>query len=311
MSFTEVKLQIADIVIVLESEFPLERLSKEEKNWLLSERFSDFFYAGKKEADIFIKVKVVKKIPSLTSAKNLFTTYHFQDGSQNWRFLKRKDTYIYYCPLEGRKQIMFVNRNFNKVRAYLLAKDNKKFSWNVNDIIYDFLQVLLINYFAQRKSAIFAHAMGIKDLDKKGILFAGKSGSGKSTLAKLWHKYSNALILNDDRIIVVKKENKFFIYGSPWHGDFNDYLSSCRDSALLNKIFFIHHSRKNEVRKISFFEAWKLLYPVVFPTFWDKRGLNNIVSFCQDLVNNVETLDLGFVKNRNIIPYIRKLLKKL
>ncbi|GAF88373.1 unnamed protein product, partial [marine sediment metagenome] len=151
------------------------------------------------------------------------------------------------------------------------------------------------------------HAIGVKDLDGRGLLFAGKSGCGKSTTARLWHKRSKAMVLNDDRIIVRKVRGKFLIYGSPWHGEFSDYLTSRIESASLEKLFFIHHSLKNTVRRISQKKAFSVLYPALFPTFWDKECLENIVSFCQNLIKSVPCYSLGFVGDKKIIEFVRKI----
>jgi hypothetical protein len=148
--------------------------------------------------------------------------------------------------------------------------------------------------------------VGIKDVDGGGLLFAGESGAGKSTTARLWHKHSKAMVLNDDRIIVRKVNGKFFIYGSPWHGEFSDYLTSRIDSAALKRIFFIHHSPKNIAIQISPKPAFNLLYPALFPTFWDKNCLGNIAAFCDDLVKNVPCYSLGFVNNEKVINFIRR-----
>ena len=221
--------------------------------------------------------------------------------------LKRRKGYIYSCPLEEKKQVMLVNETFDRVTAYLLSKKGKGQVWKTTDIIYDFLQVLLINYFSQRNQGIFTHSVGVKDLDNQGLLFTGKSGCGKSTTARLWHRHSQAMVLNDDRIIVRKNNGKFFIYGCPWHGEFSDYLSSRIESARLAKLFFIHHSSKNIVKPILEKTAFQLLYPAMFPVFWDKENLSNIVSFCQDLVKSVPCFSLGFVNNKRIIKFVRRI----
>ncbi|MBU4418310.1 MAG: hypothetical protein KJ594_00265, partial [Candidatus Omnitrophica bacterium] len=231
----KVNLKIADTVILMQSRFPQEQLSAEEQKLQVTERFDNFFYKGSQRPDILIHIDIVDKLPEIHNTKPVFITYHFQDKSENWRLLKKGETYIYKCPLEDKKQIMLVNKTFNRVKAYLLPKKNKGKVWNTSDIIYDFLQVLLINYFAQRNQGIFTHSVGIKDVDDRGLLFAGKSGAGKSTTARLWHKHSKAMVLNDDRIIVRKVNGKFFIYGSPWHGEFSDYLASRIESAPLKK----------------------------------------------------------------------------
>ena len=326
-----VKLKIADTIIRVQSNFPLGQLTKEEEKAQASERFENFFYKGRQAPHILINVEVVDKLPEIKKTKPVFITYHFQDGSENWRLLKKGNSYVYKSPLEDKKQVVLVNRTFDRVTAYLLPKDRrqktedrkqkaegrrqkteskgrkeKEFVWNVSDIIYDFLQVLMINYFAQRKQGIFTHSIGVKDLNGKGLLFAGKSGAGKSTTARLWHKHSKAMVLNDDRIIARKIKGKFFIYGAPWHGDFNDYLESHIESAQVAKLFFIYHSPKNTVKKISQKQAFNLLYPALFPTFWDKGCLENIASFCHDLIKTVPCFSLGFVNDKRVIEFVRK-----
>ncbi len=302
------ELKIADIIIQMQSNFPLEQLRREEQRLQVAERFNNFFYDGRQKPHIRIKVEIVNKIPRIYKTEPIFITYHFQSGNENWRLVKKGNTYIYKSPLKDKRQLMLVNETFDRVTAYLLPKKDKGWIWNTSDIIYDFLQVLLINYFAQRKSGIFTHAIGVKDLNGRGLLFTGKSGCGKSTTARLWHKHTKAMVLNDDRIIVRKLNGKFFIYGSPWHGEFSDYLTSRIESAPLEKQLFIYHASKNKVRRISKKEAFNLLYPAVFPTFWDKECLENIVSFSQDLIESVPCYRFGFLNDKKIIQFVRKIV---
>ena len=304
---TIVKLKIADIIIKMESSFKYEKMTEEEKKASHSERYNNFFYYGKDRLDVFIKVKIVKKLPQISCAKHMFTTFHFQDGSANWKLYKKGNIYIYKTPLEGKLQLMLVNKTFDRVTAYVLPKKEKGWVWNSTDIVYDFLQVLLINHFALKNKGIFTHSIGVKDLDGSGLLFNGKSGAGKSTTARIWYKHSKAMVLNDDRIIVRKMKGKFLIYGSPWHGEFSDYLDSRIESAFLKKIFFIHHAKENHARKLSPKDAFRLFYPALFPTFWDKRCLENVVSFMQDLIKNVPCYRLGFVNNKKVIDFVRRI----
>lgn len=303
----KVKLIIADTLVTLESRFPLEKINKGEENYQFAQRFNSFLYQGNKNTDILINIEIVDKLPQPKKVPTLFVGRYPHDRIENWRLFKKGNIYIYTTPRENKPQAMFVNNTFDRVTAYLLPNNKKGSIWNFLDIIYDFLQVLLINYFAQRKSGIFTHAMGIRDLDGRGFLFAGRSGYGKSTSARIWHKHSRAMVLNDDRIVVRKIRGKFLIYGSPWYGDFRNYLTFQMESAPLRKLFFIYHSSKNKVRPLSSKEAFMCLYPAIFPTFWDRRCLENIISFCQNLVNNVECLHLGFVKDKSLIGFVRNI----
>lgn len=345
MSNYKINLKIAGTIIQLQSRFPQEQLTEEKQKGQAAERFDSFFYKGNQKPDILIDIEVVDKLPNISNTKPVFITYHFQDKKENWRLLKQGNSYIYKCPLDDKRQVVLVNKDFDKAHAYLLPKKNKSqchceeprryigaarqsqnrdcFAiarndkkgisrqfhkskvWNITDIIYDFLQVLLINYFAYRNQGIFTHSVGIKDLDGSGLLFAGKSGAGKSTTARLWHKHSKAMVLNDDRIIIRKINNKFVMYGSPWHGEFSDYLASRVDSAALKKILFIRHFSKNIATAIPPKQAFSRLYPALFPAFWDKNCLGNIAAFCDDLIKNVPCYNLGFVNNKEVIDFVR------
>ncbi len=317
------KLKIADLIVYLHSRFPLELEKRNPNNITLSERYDNFLYFGKRKHSIEIRIEITNKLPDINMGKSLFRVYHFQGHQENWSLFKDNERYVYICPLEQKKQMMLINNHFNKVIAYLQPKKELIFkslnqpledkngkliyAWNKTDIIYDFLQVLLINYFSQRKSGLIVHSVGIKDTDGKGYLFCGKSGAGKSTAARIWYKHSKATVLNDDRIIINKKNSNFFIHGSPWHGDFSDYLTSKLELANLNKIFFIYHSKKNTAERISVKNAFCFLYPSIFPTFWDANGLKNISFFCQKLIKNVPCYRLGLRNDESTIDFVRKI----
>jgi hypothetical protein len=317
-----VRMKIADVIIKMESVFPLQPVTEESKKQQVEERFNNFFLKGDGGGDIQIEVKIVKNLPVVCGAKVVFVTYHFQDGSENWRLLQKGNTYYYKSPLKDKRQVMVVNKDFDRVTAYLLPKnmsgvfdeasckflkEHKGMTWQPSDLIYDFLQVLLINYFTKNRMGIFTHAIGVKDIGGRGLLFAGKSGAGKSTTARIWHKNTKAMVLNDDRIIVRKKDGQFRMYGSPWHGEFSDYLASRIDDAALKRLFFIHHSKENTARQISAHEAFLSLYPALFPPFWDKGCLKNAADFSHELVNKVSCYSLGFVNNEKVIDFVRKI----
>lgn len=324
---TEVNLKIADVIIRMKSRFPHKQITKEEEQThQAAARYGRFFYEGRQKPHIIINIEIVNRLPEISKAKPLFIAYHFQNGSENWRLLKKDNTYIYKSPLEDKKQLMVVNKTFDRVTAHLLPKDRrqktenieqkiesrrqeeKEFVWNTSDIIYDFLQVLLINYLAvTKKDGIFAHAMGVKDIRKSGLLFAGKSKAGKTTLARIYHKHSKAVVLNDDRIIIRKINDDFYIYGTPWHGDFNDYLMSHIEKAKLKYIFFLQKSKGNSIKPISLSKAFKLLYPAMFPTFWDREGTESITIFLTGLLSKTSCFRLKFKKDKSVIGFVERI----
>jgi hypothetical protein len=296
-----IKLKIADIIIKMRSRFPIEPLDKED-----SLRYRNFIYKADKKPDIIIDVKLVKKLPQMPkTTRRLFLTQHPDSHQTNWALFKNERYYILREYLLGKRQHYILNRDFNKAEAYLLKKKDDKLTWHITKVIYDALQVILIHYLS-RRDGIFTHAVGIKDKKDRGFLFIGKSGQGKSTLARLWHKHSRDKVLNDDRIIVRKIRDRFFIYGSPWHGDFSDYLASRADRARLENLFFIYHSQKNQA---TIFKkgAFKALYPNLFPNFWDREGLEKNIIMCQSLIKNIPCFRLGFKDTKEVIKFVKKI----
>ncbi|MCM8786466.1 MAG: hypothetical protein NC935_00190 [Candidatus Omnitrophica bacterium] len=295
----QIYLKIADTVVLLESKF---EYAKNDKG-IAPERFSNFFYK-KAIPDIKIEIQIVEKFPQDFYRPDGFSTIHPQDKSLCWQWEEKKDYFIFRSLVEGKFQLAQIEKNFKNVRFFVLPQKNK-FIWFATDVIYDFLQILFLVYFAKTKKGIFLHASGI-NLYGSGFVFAGKSGVGKTTLAKLWNKYSDAEILNDDRIIVRKQNKQFFIYGCPWHGAFSDYLKSRMHPAPLKKVFFIYPAKKNILKKLNFFDAFKLLYPAIFPVFWDRLSLNNIFLFLNDLLENIVCFSLGFRKTKDIIKFFKE-----
>ena len=57
-------------------------------------------------------------------------------------------------------------------------------------------------------------------VDRKAYLFSANSGTGKSTHTGLWLKLfgDKAIILNDDKPALRKKDGIWYAYGTPWSG---------------------------------------------------------------------------------------------
>lgn len=300
-SLYRVKLQIADIIIQIESRFKGELFTNED-SW----RYENFINRGNKKPHIILDVKVVGKLPKLNGARRFFITSYPDPNQVDWSLYRRDSRYILRTFLADKKQDIVLNSKFDKGVVYVPQDKGKDTEWKLTDIIYNALQIILINYLT-KTDGILVHAIGLKDIDGTSRVFIGKSGSGKSTLARLWHSHSRAVILNDDRIIIRKTKGKFFIYGSPWYGEFNDYLISKIDSARPPALLFIHHNKNNILKPISKRQAFNLLYPNLFPNFWDKRGLNKTIFFCLDMIENLPCYSLGFRNDKDIIGFVRKI----
>ncbi len=101
-------------------------------------------------------------------------------------------------------------------------------------------QTLLARILADRQACML-HAAGII-VDGQGLLFVGHSEAGKSTMIKMLREQGE--ILCDDRIIVRRWPDGFYIHGTWSHGELPD-VSPAR--APLRAILFLDKATANEL----------------------------------------------------------------
>ena len=268
-------------------------------------RLKNFATRHVRRPDVLIDVSVSAKLPRPPRAKT-FTTFHPEDNKENWSLSRVKTGYVFSCPLEGKEQLLYISKDLSRVGAIMQAKACGGAVWDALDLVYDFLQILLIYRLALRGQGLVLHACALCDTDGSGYLFAGKSGVGKSTTATLWHKNSRAKVLNDDRILVLKKGRGYVMLNPPWHGEVGDRLPCCTEVVRLKKIFFLGRGKRNSCARLAFSQAFGRFYPCFFPPSWDKQALASSLKLGEELLARVPSYDLKFVKNAKVIEFIRE-----
>jgi hypothetical protein len=159
-------------------------------------------------------------------------------------------------------------------------------------------EVLMICLLANQRG-LLVHACGIDD-NGHGYLFAGNSTHGKSTLARLWK--NEATILNDDRIILRERDGRAWLYGTPWHGEFD---SVSMEGVPLEKIFFLRHAPSNAVHPVHGAKAVSMLISRVFPPIWDEEGMQFSLSISDHIIGRVPCYILDFIPDQSVIGFVR------
>ncbi len=296
-------LKIGGTLVRMRSAFtPVDLLKKPLRP--ADDRLPAFVPRGNARPDIEIDVGVTPKLPPLPK-KDAFRTFHPDDNKENWRLAPVKDGYIFNCRLSGKRQQLHVSKDFSRVRALMQAKRPGGLAWDPLDLVYDFLQILLIFRLAKQRRGLLLHACALKETDGNGYVFAGKSGAGKSTLSLLWHKNSRAAILNDDRVLVEFQGRKTLIYNSPWHGEVGGQLPCLNEAAPLGKIFFLKKAKHNRLNLLAPDKAFEKLYPCVFPPFWDKEAIKDCLAMSAALLARVPCYQLEFRKDKSAVAFIR------
>jgi hypothetical protein len=274
----ELRVSIGDIIISLTSISPGSQFVDEDP-------YRSFISDGEAEVDLQVHYG---SIPEHKQNREIF------DTGTTWSMFTKNGKYI----LKTGPRIAIFESDFKSGKIYI----NRSGRNAISPLSYPLTELLMINLLSQGRG-VLAHSCGI-DNNGKGMLFVGESGAGKSTLSNLWKDKKDVTVLSDDRIIIRKIDGRFWMYGTPWHGD----AKACSPEKVpLEKIFFLRHARENSVSKISEIDAVSKLIVCSFPTFWDKKGMEFTLGFINELTREVPCYELGFVPDKRIIDLVKSI----
>ncbi|MGD2037546.1 MAG: hypothetical protein PVH28_06645 [Desulfobacterales bacterium] len=223
------------------------------------------------------------------------------DSLPIWALYRHNDSLIIklFETMNGLKRALCIHRDFNQADLYF-TEPNGSF---IDPFFGPTIELLMVNYLA-RIGSIIVHACGI-DHGGKGLLFVGESGAGKSTLTRIWNKENGVEILSDDRIIIRKMNDQYWMYGTPWHGDAK-FASPAK--VKLEKVFFIKHGRANFIKAVSGTFPVLQFLKASFPPYWDKNCMEFAMKFFNDLVATVPCRELSFLPDSEIVKFVNNSL---
>jgi hypothetical protein len=155
-----------------------------------------------------------------------------------------------------------------------------------------------------RGRGLMLHAAGV-EVGGNGYLFAGHSNDGKSTLAGLWK--GRGQVLNDDRVIVRRRENRFLLYGTPWHGDYGEVSYG---GVPLRKVFFLNKAGHTGIQPVQGAEACAALIARSFAPLWDEEAMRFTLDFCARMISEIPCFELSFTPNESVIDFLVTLMRR-
>ena len=217
-----------------------------------------------------------------------------------WSFQRSEDTAIteIFCDPRFPDQARTLKLSHSLRRAELCLHHEAGI---LNDPFYGpTLELLIAQYLAQGEG-IIVHACGI-DHKGRGLLFPAHSGTGKTTLAREWQKRGGMTILSDDRVVIRKTDDRFWIYGTPWHGEAGFAFAG---KAPLEKVFFLKQGKQNTVNPLSGGQAVSKLLTCSFPPHWDGEGMKSTLDFVADVAADVPCHELSFMPGSGAIDFVQ------
>lgn len=277
------KIRIADVSIAIEDYL---RLPRE-----IPPAYRPFMGEGKRD----IRLGVHQGIPDPLIGEKVF------DCPPIWTLFRQEGTFF----------IRIFDRFSDLRRTLVLSEEIKEtdlyFSQGTcafHDPFYGpAMELLMLNYLARGRGGVL-HALGIAR-NGKGILFVGESGTGKSTLARLWDHEEGITVLSDDRVIIRKHGDHFWIYGTPWHGEAR---FASPGKARLEKLFFLKHGEKNRIREIKGIDQVSRLIACAFPPYWYPPGMDFSLDILNNLAAQVPCQELNFTPDKDAIRFVERII---
>ena len=237
-------------------------------------------------------------IPEMSSGEKIF------DSDSTWSLYSTGGKYVLQdCSFESDSlpdRVVFLESDFKSGDIYI-RDDGANQCLPPDPLGYPLNQILMIILLSLRRG-VMLHACGIDDRGC-GYLFLGNSTHGKSTMARLWFE-NHGTVLNDDRIIVRERDGEIWMYGTPWHGDFEELSPK---GLPICKIFFLRHGDKNSAIPKKGAEAVSILLTRCFPPLWDKKGMEYTIGLCHHIVEKIPCHELSFEPDMKIVDFVRSI----
>lgn len=264
---------------------------------LLKTAYDPFITREKRKADLRIIVKTGSR-PDPKPSQVIF------DPAYGWKLSSFRKGYFYTdrTPQKIHLRQAIINNDFKRIMVYCHARHAKNVG--VLNWVFDIpLGQFLMSHILAGKQGLIFHACGVK-YQGQGLIFMGPSEAGKSTLADLWQKVKGAVVLSDERVILRRIKNRFWIFGTPWTGSSFAYAN---DRALLTRIFLIRHARKNYIKPLNIQDVLPVFFGNTRLPLWDKDRANKVMAIANLVLSSTPVFQLGFKPTNEIIDLILSL----
>ncbi len=164
-------------------------------------------------------------------------------------------------------------------------------------------QVFMLNLLSQGHGAIL-HSLGLVHAGR-GLIFAGPGGAGKTTTGRLWGALPDVIGLSDDRVIVRRRADGFYAFGTPWPGE--GHLSSAA-SAPLKGLFLLRQAPYNRLTPLSPLQAISRLMRAALMPLWDAAAMQFTLALFEDLARTVPVYELAFTPDQGAVDCVLEAL---
>lgn len=237
----------------------------------------------------------------LESGDNLLSS--FDKGPIPYKIYQTSSGEFLWVRQIANKEIQLVYRISEDWRYWRLISDNSNSSGN-----YSFQELSYIfPYSILGKGGILFHGV-VMEWNGKGIIVAAQSGTGKTTHTRMWKNSENALILNGDRALCYRQDNKWYTSGTPWSGSSGEHLNR---SVALSVIVILEQDSVNQVTCLSPIQGAFELIKLAFAPPWEQNLMDHALDSIDQMVQNVPILKLSCKPDLDAVRVLKEEIIKM
>jgi hypothetical protein len=226
------------------------------------------------------------------------------------------DDQLFWEIVEHENGVMFKvyhPEKLNEIQQIALYEEQKK-EWTIyclseigdagaeaNPLAYP-LSPLLWHNLVVNNEAIMIHASGVFD-GEEGRIFSGFSGVGKSTMAKLWNS-KGSLVINDDRLIIRKKKDGYWMYNTPM------YYPDAYKKSRLHHVYLPYHHSEFSVTKLEGIQGVARMMAFIIQHGYNQKNQDAYFQFVSDLMTTLPICQLGVVPIQEVVDFIQSYEKE-
>jgi len=256
---------------------------------------------GLKKQDWTINYRSVNETAS-TESNVVFTgSDHFEDEMPfKWSIVQINQHTGIQCEFENHPNIAaclaIINEKNKTIDFCIKTNTPEKIEF---DPFFHPAGIHILQYIAHLNKGFIIHASTV-NYKNKGYLFSAVSGTGKSTMAALF-KHCGATIINDDRLMVMPKDNSYTVFNTPM-----PYYQDKNKEVKLHKAFLIKQSPKNYIKELPTLQGTIGLLGNCMQYQYDEKQVQQRLSALHSIAENCGVYECGFKPDIDIVELIQK-----
>ena len=254
--------------------------------------FSSFGAAGGRDEPLVeMQVDLVRRAEAIPSQPPLWS------GGKNWAIWEEGQELISCSGFHGRQTARYYCRMARNLAAAELAVDPLLSPSDLieSPLVYPLDQILSWGMLSRLGGAVMHAAVAVHS--GVGLVFTGRSGAGKSTISALCHA-AGWRILNDDRVMVFRRNGAWRVAGTPWHGS-GRFAEAAE--VPLGGIYFLKQAPVDRMETMTASETRMALLDVAGVPWFENSWSQGVLDGLAQLVHGVDIRRFNFTKSMTAV----------